>query len=83
MNFYALEINGEEKGDVRLNKVHNGEGETIAKADGFEIQPRTWTTFRISISPENTIAVYSSAGEKRNKDKILETVDELDPFPRG
>ncbi len=30
LNYYALEINGEEKGDVRITKVHNGEGEVIA-----------------------------------------------------
>jgi len=75
LNFYALEINGEEKGDVRIFRLKDGEGEVLGKADGFEMNPKVWTTFRISISTENSIAVYSSPGTARKKEKILEIED--------
>jgi hypothetical protein len=61
-NYYAVEINAGEKGDVRLIRLQDGSGEVLGDADNFEVKPRTWTTFRISINPENSIQVYSSNG---------------------
>lgn len=49
----------------------------MGAADNFEIKPRVWTTFRISINPEKSIQVYSSNGSSRNKKKIID-VDEID-----
>lgn len=49
-NYYAIEINGAQKGDVRLIHLQEGAGSIVATADGYEILPKVWTTFRVVIS---------------------------------